>query len=167
MPVSMLPRFSAFCLAALAVCGLLTACPKRSEFHLVLFNNTNDQIIFWRRAADPRPIVILACTGGNVTDLSTDGVMIQRNGTVYHYRYPAAYIYPSASVPPGYERKVQRIGKAFCLQLAPDNRIYLLERREAYTDFAHLAQPTGFPLEPTQTDAAPAPRKKEKSALPL
>ena len=163
----MAPRFSALCLAALTACGLLTACPGRSEFHLVLFNNTNDQIIFWRRAADPHPEVILACTGGNVTDVSTDDMMIQRNGSIYHYRYPAGYTYPSASVPKEYERKVRRLGKAFCLQLAPDNRIYLLERREAYTDFAHLAQPAGFPLEPVQTDAAPASRKKEKSSPPL
>ena len=167
MPVSMALRFSALCLAALAACGLLTACPGKPEFHVILFNNTNDQIIFWRRTADPHPEVILACTGGNVTDISTDGVMIQRNGTIYHYRYPAAYTYPSASVPPGYERKVRRLGKAFCLQLAPDNRIYLLERREAYTDYAHLAQPAGFPLEPTETDAAPVSHKKEKASLPL
>ena len=142
----MIARLPGLLLAALAACCLLNGC--RSEFHLVLFNNTNDQIIFRRRASDPRPIVIIACTGAEVTGVSTDDLTIERNGTVYHYRYPVGYTYPSAAVPSGYERKVPHLGKAFCLQLAPDNRLYLLRRREAYTRFQHPDQPPGFPLDP-------------------
>ena len=59
------PFFFGFLVAAVAACGLLGGC--RSEFHVILFNNTNDQIIFRRRAEDPRPAVILSCTGGDVT----------------------------------------------------------------------------------------------------
>ena len=143
-----LPRsFRVPLFAALTLCSLLLG-GCRSEFHLVLFNNTNDQVIFRRRAADPRPVVILACTGGDVSGVSTDDLSIERNGHVYQYRYPAAYTYPSASVPPGYERSVRRLGKAFCLQLAPDNGLYLLRKKEAFTSFQHPDQPPGFPLRP-------------------
>ena len=130
----------------LAACGLLGGC--RSEFHIVCFNNTNDQVIFRRRAGDLRPVVILACTGADVSGVSTDDVTIERNGRVSHYRYPAGYTYPSAAVPAGYERRVQRVGKGFCLQLAPDDRLYLLRKGEAFTTFQHSAQPAGFPLAP-------------------
>lgn len=142
----MRPRFLGLLLAALVTCGLLGGC--RSEFHLILFNNTDDQIIFRRRAADPHPVVVLACTGGEVTGVSTDDLTIVRNGREFHYRYPVGYTYPSASVPPGYERSVRRLGTAFCLQLAPDNRLYLLRRHESYTAFQHPEQPPGFPLIP-------------------
>ena len=160
----MLSRFSLFLLAAVAACGLLGGC--RSEFHVILFNNTNDQIIFRRRAADPHPVVILSCTGGDVTDVSTDDVTIERNGVVYHYRYPAAYTYPSGAVSSTYEYKVRRLGKAYRLQLAPDNRIYLLQRRESYTAFQHSEQPKGFPLLPVQTEAVLKPAKKPKDNGP-
>lgn len=135
-----------FFAAVLAACGLLEGC--RSEFHLICFNNTNDQVIFRRRADDLRPVVILACTGADVSGVSTDDVSIERNGHAYHYRYPPGYTYPSAAVPAGYERRVQRVGKAFCLQLAPDNRLYLLRKGEAFTTFRPSDQPAGFPLAP-------------------
>ncbi len=167
MPVSMAPRFSALCLAALAACGLLTACPGKPEFHVILFNNTNDQVIFWRRAADPHPEVILACTGGNVTDLSTDGVMIQRNGTIYHYRYPAAYTYPSAAVPPGTNARCGGWARRFASSSRRTTASICWNDGRPTRISRTLAQPAGFPLEPTQTDAVPAPRKKEKGGLPL
>ena len=91
---------------------------------------------------------------------------IERNGLVYHYRYPAAYTYPSGVVSSAYEYKVRRLGKAYRLQLAPDNRIYLLQRRESYTAFQHPDQPKGFPLIPVQTDAAAKPAKKPKGEGP-
>ena len=142
-------RFFGRCTARLAlVAGLLGVGGCKREFHLVLFNNTNDQIIFRQRAGDLRPVVILACTGGDVTGLSTDDLSIERNGQVMHYRYPAAYTFPSEKAPSGYERHARRLGKAYCLQLAPDNRLYLLRTKEAYTTFQHPEQPPGFPLVP-------------------
>lgn len=114
----------------------------------MLFNNTDDQIIFRQRAGDLRPLVILACTARDVTGLSTDDLSIERNGQVFHYRYPAAYTYPSEKVPSGYERHARGLGKAYCVQLAPDNHLYLLRAKEPYTNFQHPAQPPGFPLAP-------------------
>lgn len=130
-----------------ALCGVLLGGCRR-EFRLVLFNNTDDQITFRRRAADLRPVVVLACTGGDVTGLSTDDLTIERNGRTLHYRYPASYTYLSEKLPSGYERSVRRLGQVLCLQLAPDNRIYLLREKESYTGFRHPAQPPGFPLVP-------------------
>ena len=132
--------------AALAACWLLDGC--RSDFHLLLFNDTDSTIVIRRRLAERVPLVVVAGISGELTGLSTDDFSLERKGKLLRYRFPAAYMTPSASVPSGYERTVPRVGRSFYFQLAPDNRIYILRRHEALSSETHPAQPAGFPLLP-------------------
>ena len=127
-------------------CCLLNGC--RSNFHLVLFNDTDDTVVLRRRTQDRTPLVVYAEVSGEITGVSTDDFTVERRGRVLHYRFPAAYTYPSASVLAKYERRVPPLGRAFCFQLAQDNRIYILRRREALVAGSHPEQPPGFPLVP-------------------
>lgn len=129
-----------------AVCCLLNGC--RSEFHLVLFNDTDDTIIIRRRELDRTPMVVVAGISGEITGVSTDDFSIERNGKVAHYHFPSGYTYPSAAVPSGYARSVPHIGRSFYFQLLADNRIYILKRGEALESTDHSGQPGGFPLIP-------------------
>ena len=142
MTLKNLGRFA----VALAACWLLNGC--RSDFHLLLFNDTNSTIVIRRRLADRVPLVVVAGISGELTGLSADDFSLERNGKMLRYHFPLAYMIPSATVPPGYERKVPRIGKSYYFQLAPDNRIYILRRNEALSSETHPAQPAGFPLSP-------------------
>ena len=142
----MTPKILGRLLAAAVACCLLNSC--RSDFHLLLFNGTDDTIITRRRALDPTPLVVLAGISGEITGVSTNDFTIERQGRVRHYHFPAAYTYPSASVPSGYERRVRGVGRTFYFQLAADNRIYILSRHEPVQERNHPAQPAGFPLIP-------------------
>ena len=140
-----LKNFGRFSIVVLFCC-LLNGC--RSNFHLVLFNDTDDTVVLRRRSQDRTPLVVYAEVSGEITGVSTDDFTIERKGRVLHYRFPAAYTYPSNPVPAKYERRVQPLGRSFCFQLAQDNRIYLLRRHEALTANSHPEQPLGFPLVP-------------------
>ena len=132
--------------AAVLFCGLLNGC--RSNFHLVLFNDTDDTVVLRRRAQDRTPLVVYAEVSGEITGVSTDDFTIERRGRSLHYRFPAAYAYPSAPALAKYERRIQPLGRSLCFQLAPDNRIYILRRNEALVASSHPEQPPGFPLVP-------------------
>ena len=142
----MTPKIFGRLFAAALACCLLNSC--RSDFHLVIFNNTDDRIIIRLRKDDPTPLYVLAGISGEITGVSTDDFSIERQGRVSHYHFPFAYTYPSASVPAGYERRVHRVGQTFYFQLARDNRIYILHRGEPLEEEAHPEQPAGFPLVP-------------------
>ena len=142
MTLKILGRF----LVAVLACCLLASC--RSDFHLVLFNHTDDTIVIHRRTQDPTPLVVLAGISGEITGVSTDDFIIEREGRLLHYHFPLAYTYPSAAVPPGYKRRVPPLGPSFYFQLAPDNRIYMLRRNERSVETTHSPQPPGFPLVP-------------------
>ena len=133
------------CIAVVACC-LLNGC--RSSFHLVLFNDTDDTVVVRRRAQDRTPLVIFAEVSGDITGASTDDFTIERKGKVLHYRLPIPYTYPSFPELRPYERQFPTLGRAFCFQLAQDNRIYLLERHEKLVARNHPRQPPGFPLVP-------------------
>jgi hypothetical protein len=142
----MIPKiFGRLFVAALACC-LLNGCGP--DFHLVLFNNTDDAIIIHRRTQDPTPLYVVAGISGEITGVSTDDFIIERQGRLLHYRFPSAYTYPSAEVPAGYQRRVRRIGRAFYFQLNPDNRIYILRQHDSLEETKHADQPAGFPLVP-------------------
>ena len=132
--------------AAAAACWLLNGC--RSDFHLLLFNDTDSTIVIRRRMTERTPLVVVAGISGELTGLSTDDFSLERKGRILRYRFPTAYLFPSASVPSGYERAVPRVGRSFYFQLAPDNRIYILQRHEALSSETHPTQPAGFPLAP-------------------
>ena len=140
------PRALARLFLLAVACCFLNGC--RSEFHLVLFNDTDDTIILRRRTLDRTPMVVVAGISGEITGVSTDDFSIERNGRLLRYHFPPGYIYPSGTVPPGYVRKVPKIGRSFYFQLAPDNRIYILRRRDALETRDHDRQPPGFPLVP-------------------
>ena len=142
MPFKVLARL----FAAVLACCLLDGC--QSNFHLVLFNNTDDTIILRRRELDRTPMVVIAGIAGEITGVSTDDFSIERNGKVLHYHFPPNYVYPSASVSSKYQCKVPGIGRAFYFQLAADNRIYILHRGERLEAPNHPTQPAGFPLVP-------------------
>ena len=142
----MTPKILARLLAVALACCLLDGC--RSDFHLVLFNDTDDTIIIRRRLLDRTPMVVVAGISGEITGVSTDDFSIERNGRLLRYHVPPAYVYPSASVPPGFERKVPTVGKSYYFQLTGDNRIYMLRRRDALQTKDHGQQPAGFPLVP-------------------
>ena len=131
---------------AVVACCLLNGCP--SPFHLVLFNDTDDTVVVRRRSQDRAPLVIFAEISGEITGVSTDDFTITRKGKVLHYRLPIPYTYPSFPELRKYERNVPPLGRAFCFQLAQDNRIYILQRREKLVARDHPAQPPGFPLVP-------------------
>ncbi len=132
------------CVAVLA-CYLLAGC--RSDFHLLLFNNTDDPIVVSQRAQDPTPLRVQAGVTGDITGASTDEFSIERNGTVKHYLLPVAFTFPSG-LTAGYERRVHNVGKTFYFQLGADDRIYILRQHEPLEASAHSAQPPGFPLVP-------------------
>ena len=142
MTPKLLGRFLALALA----CGLLGGC--RSNFHLVLFNDTSDTVVLRRRSQDRTPLVVFAEVSGEITGVSTDDFTIQRNGQWLHYRFPIPYTYPSFPELTKYERQMRPLGRCFCFQLAQDNRIYMLKRHESLTASSHSAQPPGFPLMP-------------------
>ncbi len=142
----MTPKILGRLAAAALVCLLLCDC--RSDFRLLLFNNTEDPIILHRREKDPTPLVVLAGVAGEITGVSTDDFFIQRGDKPLHYHFPAAYTFPSAAVPPGYQQHVPKIGRVFYFQLAPDNRIYILRPHEPLSEATHSPQPAGFPLVP-------------------
>jgi hypothetical protein len=131
---------------AALVCCLWNGC--RSNFHLVLFNNTEDTIIIHRRTLDATPLVVVPGVAGEITGVSTDDFILETKGRLLHYQFPVAYTFPSAAVPPGYVRRVRRLGPAYYFQLAPDDRIYILRPREPLQETTHAAQPAGFPLLP-------------------
>ena len=142
----MIPKiFARLCIVAVACC-LLAGC--RSDFHLVLFNDTDDTIIIRRRLLDRTPMVVVAGISGEITGVSTDDFSVERGGRLLRYHFPPDYSYPSVSVPSGYTRKVPQIGRSFYFQLAPDNRIYILRRSDALETHDHDHQPPGFPLVP-------------------
>jgi hypothetical protein len=120
----------------------------RSDFHLLLFNNTEETIIIRRRTQDPSPLIVVPGITGEITGVSTDDFSIERNNQLLHYHFPPAYTFPSVAVPAGYERRVKRVGRAFYFQLAPDNRIYILRQQEVLQETSHSPQPAGFPLVP-------------------
>jgi hypothetical protein len=142
MTPKILGRLAAAALACFFICGC------RSDFRLLLFNNTEDPVVLHRRADDPTPLVVLAGVAGEITGVSTDDFFIMRQGKPLHYRFPAAYTYPSAAVPPGYQHRVPHIGRVFYFQLAPDNRIYILRPDEPLSESGPAPQPAGFPLVP-------------------
>ena len=134
-------------LVAALICCFLSGC--RSGFHLVLYNDTDDIIVLRERGdTDRTPVVIYAELSGDLTGVSTDDFTIERKGKTLHYRFPPAYTYPSSSELAKYERKVESVGRSFCFQLAEDNRIFILRRREALNANGHPPQPPGFPLVP-------------------
>lgn len=132
--------------AASLACCLLSGC--RSDFRLLLFNDTDSTIVIRRRSNERTPLVVVAGISGELTGLSTDDFSLERNGKLLRYHFPAAYMLPSAAGPSGYERTVPKVGRCFYFQLAPDNRIYILRRGEALSSEAHPTQPAGFPLTP-------------------
>lgn len=139
-------NFGCLLVAALIGC-LLSGC--RSDFHLVLYNDTDDIVILRERGDQDRtPVVIYAELSGDMTGVSTDDFTIERKGKTLHYRFPPAYTYPSNAALAKYERKVQPLGRSFCFQLADDNRIFVLRRNEAFNTDSHPPQPPGFPLVP-------------------
>jgi hypothetical protein len=142
MTPKMLARLAAAAVACLLMCGC------RSDFRLLIYNNTEDPVILHRRTDDPTPLVVLAGVAGEITGVSTDDFFIQRQGKALHYRFPAAYTFPSAAVPPGYQQHVPNIGRVFYFQLAPDNRIYILRPGEPLRETTRSPQPAGFPLVP-------------------
>ena len=142
----MLPKLLGRLCIAVVACCLLSGCG--SSFHLVLFNDTDDTVVMHRRTQDRTPLVILAEISGEITGVSTDDFTIERKGRVLHYRFPIPYTYPSFPELRKYERSVPPLGRAFCFQLAQDNRIYILQRHEALVAREHPAQPPGFPLVP-------------------
>ena len=144
--MTMTPRILGRLFAVALACCLLSGC--RSAFHLILFNNTDSTIVIRRRTTDRVPLVVVAGISGELTGLSTDDFSLERNGKMLRYHFPLAYMVPSKSASPGYERKVPRIGRCFYFQLAPDNRIYILRRKETLSAASHPAQPAGFPLTP-------------------
>lgn len=133
-------------LAAVLVCCLLNGC--RSDFHLVLFNDTDDTIVLRLRTLDRTPLVVVAGISGEITGVSTDDFSIERNGKVRHYHFPAAYAYPSNPALKQYERAVPPLGRSVCFQLGQDNLIYVLRRHETLVARDHPPQPAGFPLLP-------------------
>ena len=142
MLLKSLPR-----LAAVVLLGcLLNGC--RSNFHLVLFNDTDDTIILRLRPPQGAPLVVIAGISGDITGLSTEDFTVERKGKVLHYRFPSIYAYPSPAVSSVYQRRVPQVGRAFYFQLAQDNRIYILRRQEKLENEEHFAQPAGFPLTP-------------------
>lgn len=132
--------------AAVLLWSELSGC--RSDFHLVLFNDTDDTVVLRRRAQDRTPLVVFAEVSGEITGISTDNFTVERRGQVLHYQFPAAYTYPSAPGLTKYERQVPPLGRSLCFQLAQDNRIYILRRHEALVASSHPEQPSGFPLAP-------------------
>ncbi len=132
--------------AVALACCLLDGC--RSGFHLVLFNNTDSTIIIRRRLTDRVPLVVVAGISGEFTGLSTDDFSLERDGKMLHYHFPLAYMVPSKSLSRGYERDVPKVGHCYYFQLAPDNRIYILQRKETLSAETHPEQPAGFPLAP-------------------
>lgn len=132
---------------AVSICCFLSGC--RSEFHLVLYNDTDDIVILRERGdSDRTPVVIYAELSGDLTGVSTDDFTVERKGKTLHYRFPPNYTYPSSSALAKYERKVESVGRSFCFQLVNDNRIFILRRHEALNADSHPPQPPGFPLEP-------------------
>ena len=131
---------------AVVVCCLLNGC--KHPFSLVLFNDTDDTVVVRRRTGDRTPLVIDAEVSGDITGASTDDFTVERKGKVLHYRLPIPYTYPSFPELRRYERRFPSLGKAFCFQLAQDNRIYLLRRDEKLVARDHPTQPPGFPLLP-------------------
>ena len=142
----MTPKLLGRLLVVALACCLLDGC--RSDFRLVLFNATDDTIVIRRRLLERAPLVVVAGVSGEITGVSTDDFSIERKGKMLRYHFPKAYMLPSAAVPPGYERKVPKIGRSYYFQLAPDNRIYILRRRETLQSDRHPEQPPGFPLAP-------------------
>ncbi len=152
------PKFSLKVAVALAACVLLTGCPK--DFHVVLFNNTDDPVVCRRRDGDPAPAAVFAGAGVEITGVSGDALTIERRGRTRRYLFPLAYADPQANPAPGYRAGVPNVGRSYRLQLADDNQIYLLRRGESFRDRGHAEQPTGFPLVPTFTPCtAPAPAR--------
>ena len=133
-------------LAVVLLCCLLNSC--RSSFHLVLFNDTDDTLVLRLRPPQGTPLVIIAGISGDITGLSTEDLTVERKGKLLHYRFPSNYAYPSPAVSSIYQRNILQLGQAFCFQIAQDNRIYILRRREKLENEEHLIQPAGFPLRP-------------------
>ena len=142
----MTPKRLGRLLIAVLACGLLNGC--RSDFHLVLFNDTDDTIVLRLRPQDRTPLVVVAGISGEITGVSTDDFSIEQNGKVRHYHFPAAYAYPSNPSLRQYERRVPPLGRAVCFQLSQDNLIYVLRRHEQLVASSHPPQPPGFPLLP-------------------
>jgi hypothetical protein len=145
-PAPMHPQFLRRLVLAALACCLLDACG--SDFHLVIFNDTDDTIVIRRRASEPSPLFVLAGISGEITGVSTDDFTIERQGRLLHYHFPLAYTFPSAAVPSGYKRSVRDVGRSYYFQFTNDNRIYILRQNEPLRSSDHPQQPPGFPLVP-------------------
>ena len=153
MTLKFLGRLLVFAVACCCLPGLASC---HSDFHLVLFNDTDDAIIIHRRTLDATPLFVVAGVAGEITGVSTDDFILERNGRLLHYRFPLNYTFPSATVPSGYKRRVAGLGTSFYFQFNRDNRIYMLRKHDSPREASHPDQPPGFPLVPTISEAAPA-----------